>query len=427
MRTVSIGSTEARTEGALGVTSRLRKLLIACEHPLIAGLIAFIVYEEFALMFKGNVFQHANVHAYYNYLADAFLHGQLHLRVVPPSTHDLTYYHDHYYLYWGPMPAIMLMPFVALFGYAFSDSIFSIGIAAANVALMAVLLRLCGKRGIVQISPIQRACLVLFFAFGTVHLLLAPYSNVWSTDETVAFFFVLLAYIAAIGLTGPRAFFLTGLALTGALLTRNHVILTGVFPAAMLIYNHRSLGARRIAANLLLAASPILAGVGIIGLYDLARFGSPLDNGIAYHLMDKAFLNDYQRYGYFNVHYIPTNLYYQYIYYPFPIRHYSTMGGSLLLLSPVFFGAFWGVVRGRPQWLIGALVASILLTAIPILLLMGTGWVQFGPRYTLDFTVPLIVLTAIGIRRWPNRLVALLTFLSMAQYFIGVAWFGSLY
>ena len=208
------------------------------------------------------------------------------------------------------------------------------------------------------------------------------------------------------------------------MLTRNHLILTGVWPAAMLIYFHWSNGIRRLVGSLVLAASPIILGVVAIGVYDLVRFGSVLDNGIKYHLMDKAFISDFHQYGYFNLHYVPINVFYQYVFYPFPIRSTTSMGGSLFLLSPVFFGAFWAVIKGRPRWSVAALSGSIFLTATPILLLMGTGWKQFGPRYTLDFTVPLLLLTAIGIRKWPNWLLGACTFAAIAQYTVGTFWFG---
>jgi hypothetical protein len=51
---------------------------------------------------------------------------------------------------------------------------------------------------------------------------------------------------------------------------------------------------------------------------------------------------------------------------------------------------------------------------------MGTGWVQYGPRYTLDFTIPLLMLTASGVQNVPKRLIAWLTALSILQYIPGV-------
>jgi hypothetical protein len=50
---------------------------------------------------------------------------------------------------------------------------------------------------------------------------------------------------------------------------------------------------------------------------------------------------------------------------------------------------------------------------------MGTGWVQFGPRYTLDFTVPLLLMTAIGIEKWNALIPFFLSLISTFHYLIG--------
>jgi hypothetical protein len=96
------------------------------------------------------------------------------------------------------------------------------------------------------------------------------------------------------------------------------------------------------------------------------------------------------------------------------------MGSSLFLLSPVFFYAFRGIYSGYRNPNILALLISVLITSIPILLLMGTGWVQYGPRYTLDFTVPLLLLTASGLQGTSRRLLFWLVVISILQYIPGV-------
>ena len=136
--------------------------------------------------------------------------------------------------------------------------------------------------------------------------------------------------------------------------------------------------------------------------------------------MNDFFRGDYERYGFFNVHFIPINLYYQYIAYPFPLRADTLMGGSLFLLSPLFFGVFSAFKKPHSKLLVYALLASILVTNVPIILLMGTGFIQFGPRYTIDFTVPLLLLTALGIEHWKPIVSFLLALISAVQYFIGI-------
>lgn len=416
-------STDLRPVGVGLSWDWLRRAALLWEHPIASMVLALVLYSALAL-WHGALW-HTSAFAYYNYLAAALLHGQLHLTVLPPSTHDLSLFQGRYYLYWPPLPAVLLMPFVALFGVHFSDVAFTVGIAALNVALVALLLRYACLRRVIRLSRLQRGLLVLFFAAGTVHTTLAPNGRVWFTGEIVGFGCVALAYLAALSRTGRSAFALTGLALAGALLTRNHLVFAGLWPAWYLVDRHRAVGWRRLLNYTLAGSAPIILAVALLGAYDWLRFGNLLDNGIAYHQMDPVFVSDFRRYGAFSLHYLPINLFYQYVAYPFPLHATTFEGGSLFLLSPVFFAVFWGITRGRPRWSALVLLATILLVNIPILLLMGTGWVQFGPRYTLDFTVPLLLLTALGVRRWPIWLLALLVAISIMSYLIGTLYFAT--
>jgi hypothetical protein len=242
---------------------------------------------------------------------------------------------------------------------------------------------------------------------------------VWFFGQLVGFACVALAYIAALRWRGIAGFALAGMGIAGALLTRNHLVLAGLWPAWFLLREHWHLDWRRLISYTVTGLIPVIGAIVLLGMYNWARFGNPLDNGLEYHRMAPFFARDYQRYGAFHLHYLPTNLFYQFIAYPLPFRRSSTFGGSLLLLSPVFFAAFWAWRGGPRRASSSVLAATILLVAIPILLLMGTGWVQWGPRYTLDFTVPLLLLTAIGIRRWPRWLIAILTVVSIVHYVVG--------
>ena len=94
------------------------RAILIWEKPFAAALLTGLIFLGIAAI-VGIPWRLSNFH-YYNYLADAFLHGQLPLRLLPPTTQDLSFYQGQYYLYWGPLPAIILMPFVALFGVGFS-------------------------------------------------------------------------------------------------------------------------------------------------------------------------------------------------------------------------------------------------------------------------------------------------------------------
>lgn len=395
------------------------------EQPLFWFLFAFVTY--FVLTMSGGSPFRVGQNAYFNYLADAFLHGQLNLRLLPSNLHDLSFFNGQYYLYWPPMPAIVLMPFVAIFGVGFSDVFFNVILASANVATIAVLLRAADRKGLITLGASNRTALVFFFALGTVHVVLALFGKVWFTAQLLGFLFVALAYLCALELDGAISFLMAGIFMACAMLTRNHLLFTGIWPAYYLLSKNWD-NRPKMYGFALLALLPSLVMGSLFLAYNFARFGNPFDLGISYHSMSLFFVADYQKYGAFNVHYVPVNFYYQYIHYPilsiFQLNVDVYMGGSLFLLSPVFFFAFRGIFRGRSNPNAWMLMISILATSVPILLLMGTGWVQYGPRYTLDFTVPLLLLTAYGIPPASRRLLTWLIALSIMQYIPGVILFA---
>ena len=392
------------------------RFLGSFENPLVASALAFLVYVALST-WKGSPFR-VTPAAYFNYLADSFLHGQLYLRDLPPNLGDLSLFHGNYYLYWPPMPAVVLAPFVAIFGAHFSDVFFTIVLASVNVGVVAWLFRAAAHEGLVEDDPFSRALLVLFFAFGTVQIILAPLGRVWFTAQQIGFLFVGLAYLAALQWKGRSAFMVTGLLIACAMLTRNHLLFTGIWPAWHLLKKHWELRPRPYASFMLFLLPILTLGTLFLG-YNWARFGSPFELGLRYHEMNPIFEEDYQKYGAFHIHYLPTNFFYQYVRYPFPLTKEALMGGSLFLLSPVFFYIFPRIIfqnRSMDTWM---LLISILLTSIPILLLMGTGWTQFGPRYTFDFTVPLLLLTARGVQFSSKSLLGVLIAISIVHYLIG--------
>jgi hypothetical protein len=400
-----------------------KRFVMIWESPKSAVIAAFIVYSLFAFG-HGSPWLPSNT-AYFNHLADAFLHGQLSLISVPKVVLDLSYYNGRYFLYWPPLPALILTPFVAIFGVQFSDVIFTVIVAASNVAVVALVLRQSCHQRIIRMSKQRRGILVLFFALGTVHLTLAPFGRVWFTSQVIGFFFVTLAYLFCMSTRGYRAFTLTGLAISAALLTRNHLVLAGVWPAFYLIQQMRSWKLRSQLTHVMAALVPIVISIALLASYNWLRFGNVLENGISYHQMHSAFAADYLKYGYFNIHYVPVNLFYEFVFYPLPPRATTGQGGSLFLLSPVFFGAFWSLKRRSRNLSVLMLITTVALILIPILLLMGTGYFQFGPRYTLDFTLPLLLLTAIGTNDWSISTMFRLTIFSIVQYSIGTLWLSS--
>lgn len=399
--------------------SALERSLLLWNQPLPAMILAGIIFTGISA--TAGAPWRLSTAPYYNFLADALLHGQLHLRIIPENTIDLSFFQGRYYLYWGPLPALFSIPWVALFGTGASDVLQTLFFSALNVGVLAVVLKAAADRDVIRSTPVQRAMLVLFFALGTAYTPVTASGHVWQMAQVESILFAYLGYLAAFRLDHGKAFLFTGCAMAGVLLTRMSAVFIAFFLVWYLLRRHWHAGLRRLVAYCLLGILPVLFAVALIGLYNGLRFGNPLDNGVNYHMLSPYFAGDFSAYGLFNVHFIAENFYYTYLFYPYSFNPpgVTVRCGSLFLLSPLFFWAIVALWEHRKKMAPWMLLLSILLGNLPILLLMGPGSSLFGPRYTLDFIMPLLLLTALGMERLPIRFASLLTIVSILQYLLG--------
>jgi hypothetical protein len=397
----------------------LERMLLLWDKPLVAMILAGIIFTCISAT-AGSPWRLSTA-PYYNLLADAFLHGQLHLRIIPANTIDLSLFHGQYYLYWGPLPAILAIPLVALFGVNFSDVLQTLVYSAVTVGVLTITLKAANRQGVIRLSPTQRAILVLFFTLGTAYAPITEHGHVWQMAQVESILFIFLAYLVVFTLKNGQAFFFSGCAVAGILSTRNSAVLSAVFLVWYLFTRHQHLEKRRLFMYCLLGLFPVATTLILLGLYNYARFGNPIDMGINYHLMSPFFVSDFSKYGVFNVHFIPENIYYTYLYYPYSIYspHFSLRCGSLFLLSPLFFCAIYAVWKFRKKTITWILLLTIILANIPLLMLMGPGSGLLGPRYTLDFVMPLLLLTAMGMEHLHNKVSILLMAISIVQYLGG--------
>ena len=412
--------------GRLGNT--FYRSLLLFEQPMPAAILGGVIYLMFAM--TAGVPWRISPNPYYNYLADAFLHGQLNLRLIPTHTLDLSYYSGMYFLYWGPLPAILLMPVVALFGVGVSDILQSLIVGTINAGLFALLLRKACLSGVIDLSRTQRMLLVILFILGTPHTPLPAVGRVWELSSLLTVTFTLIAFLAAFSLEGRKAFVWTGIGIAGVMMTRISAVFIGVFLAWYLLRKYRSMSWNSLWKLSLAGLTPVLIAIALLAGYNWARFGSPLNNGLYYQLSGPDFIDNARQYGFFNLHYIWPNIYYQFLVYPFSLINgnfaVEGWGGSLFLLSPLFFAAPLALWQDRRNPITWVLLITILLLMIPLLVNIAPGTLQFGPRYTLDLIVPLFLLTALGIRRWPNWLVSTLVGIALLHYLVGALMYAHL-
>lgn len=394
-----------------------KQIILLFANPYKAFLIAFVVY--FLLSFVEKTPWAVSEYPYFNYLADAFLHGQFNFRLNPPSTHDLVLLNGNIYSYWAPFPDILFLPFIFIFGINFSDILFTILLASINVFLVDLLLIELEKKKIVFLDFFQRAILVIFFAFGTVQITLAPLGRIWFTALILGLTCILFSYVATIKFSGSKAFFLCGLGIAAAFATRMNLITVGIWPAFYLISTNWKKSRFELIRMCLIGLIPLSITIVMMGYYNFARFGSVFESGIRFHSMHVLFREDFTKYGLFNIYNVSKNFYYQFLAYPYlaksPLKLF--MGGSLFLMSPLFFLIF----RKNKNFdrNLFYLWVTFLVTNIPILMYFNSGFLQIGPRFSMDYLAPLILLTAAGMQSVRRPTLLLLVLISIFQYFIG--------
>jgi hypothetical protein len=341
-------------------------------------------------------------YAYFPELAEAFLAGRLWI-VPPPWVMDLTPHEGRWYVPFPPLPALLLVPWVALSGREGVNSVlFSTVLAAGATACIFVLLELAARRRWTQLQSLENLALTALFGFGSVQWVVAISGAVWHLGQEAALLcFALAAALAAAG----RSPVLVGGALALAMLARPNLVLglpllVGI--AAQILADagvrlRSREGLSRLARWTTLAALPLVAAGLALLAYNAARFGSPFDFGYTRQVLYDQHAAKLATLGWFNVRYVPENLFAMLL--ALPRWEAGRLvpdwaGMSLLVTTPALI-LLPQARRPRPL-VIGAWWAVALLL-VPLLTYYNTGYKQFGYRFSLDFMTPVMLLLAIAV------------------------------
>jgi len=333
------------------------------------------------------------------YLADAFLHGQLHNHEKAPNNNDWIHYEGKQYVSFPPVPAVCMLPFVAVFGIHFNDVVFTLFFAALNVLLMFLVLQMLVREKLSGMSVKDNLWLCALFGFGTVHYSCSVLGEVWFTAQVMGVSFTLLYILFA---TRARRPLLAGLFLALAFDTRVNLAFTAGYFVLQLFFPRKeddsfaAGGTKDILYKFGLFLAPILV-VGIAQMImNYVRFHNAFEFGHSY--LSGPAGGRIKEHGLFAYHYFEWNLRSLLLRLPvltgkFPFIGYNADGMSIFLTTPLFAGLFWP--RAKP-WLYPILWA----TAIPALLVplfyQNSGYVQFGYRFALDITPYLVMLLSVG-------------------------------
>jgi len=363
--------------------------------------------------------------AYFDLLADAWLHGRLYL-TDPGQTHDLTYYQGQWYVANPPMVAVLMVPWVKMYTVAGVNTVvFSILFGAANLALIFVILQSMSSRGWTKLSRGGNLWLTALFGFGTVHFYLSIVGKMWFMSQTVTVTFIALAVLFAISSQPP---WLVGMMLGFGIAARPNAglawLLVFGITAQLQVDTAGRLDFRELFRWTLLSAIPMAAGVAALLGYNYIRFDNFLDFGYLTENVADFMAGDLKKYGTFNVHFIRRNLQVMFVGMPEwdPICRRvvpQQQGMSMLLATPAM--AYLVKALRRSPWALGAWGTILAMIGL-ISTYYNTGAWQFGYKYMLDFAVPVVMLLALAAGKRVSWLFKVLIVLSIVINCIGVLW-----
>ena len=387
----------------------------AVRSPFAMALLVYVCAEiVLALSCPGD---RVTAHTPFNHfalLADAWLHGRLDLGGPPPDYtgfNDFAVYEGKYYVTFPPMPAVLILPLVALSRSvdAVQDGRFFIALAGLGPATVYLALdRLSSARLSVRTRG-ENLFLAFAFAFATVFWFTAVQGTVWFAAHVVAVVFAALYLYASVDARRPV---LAGLCLGCAIATRTPLFFAAPLFACELVRSARARSARGelfdprsgFLTRGIAFAAPLLAVLGLLAWHNQARFGSPFEFG--HRFLAIVWKTRIDKWGLFSVHYLGRNLGVMLTAMPFvgargTPPQINAHGLALTLTSPFFLWVLWPRIRGRTRVrsMYVALAVSALGVAIPDLLYQNSGWIQFGYRFSNDFAVFLVAMIAVGGRK----------------------------
>lgn len=368
---------------------------------LAAAGVAFVVF----CAFSADMLLRQSAAPHFVHQAAGWLEGRLSIPGEPPNLNDWVRIGNAWYVSFPPFPAALMLPFVALHGLAFNDVFFTVCLAALNVGLLVALFRALRREGEHERTDREILLLAGFFAFGSVYFYSSIRGEVWFTAHVVGVGLTLLYLLAALRGRWP---ILAGLALGLAAITRANLLFAfPFFLLEVLLPEGRVTEWRGVPQRLrerwssllrfALAASAILA---LAAAFNHARFGSFGEFG--HSLLYNNRVNERVRqFGLFHPTFLADNLRAAFLLLPTvslsPLRiGFDGNGMSMLLTTPLLalipFPA-------RASRLTLALAVTAAAVALPGLLYMNNGWLQFGYRFSNDYLPYLFLLLALGGRR----------------------------
>jgi hypothetical protein len=348
------------------------------------------------------------------YVAQSALHGHLDSDKLKGAV-DIVDMNGRYYIAVGPLQLLPYLPFAfftALQGVTRYIVCLAFAIPAALLSLP--LARAYGARGA------DAFWIAISTSFGSLLFFVTVFGNMYWLAHAESFLALTIFLLEWAGRKRPLVL---GASIAFSFVARPTTALALVPFGLVLLWQHRQRVAL-VVRDVVLVGAPILLAIGFYAWFNWLRFGSPLETGYAISYLSQPSLEARREMGLFSLAQIPENIRLAFLLPPSLIGHFpfispSKFGMSMLLVSPALFTAIWAGFRDRTALLLWIAAG---LVAVPVFLYYGGGYVQYGFRYSLDFTPFLVALMAIGSRRWigwPERALVLAGVASVA---FGIVW-----
>ena len=389
-------------------------------------LLIFVVSFFALACFSGPRFLRQSAAPHFVYQAKSFLEGRLDLDPeVLPNLEDWacvrevggtkrrctgpTLPTDRWYVSFPAFPAVVMLPFVAVNGYQFNDTSFGVSLGALAITLFYALARSLARRGDLHRTEQEALALAGVLGFGTLLFYCSIRGEVWFLAEVLGVVLTCLYVRAATGAARPV---LAGVLWSMATLTRTPLVFTGLYfllevltpgPTGRLEQLRQAL---RQPLGLLKPVLRFAAGAAPLAVlamaFNVARFGSPGEFGHSF-LYDNRVNADIDAHGLFSTVYVARNLQAAFFMLPriqlSPFQlGYDPRGLSMLVTMPWLVLLVFPRTRPRLHWPVWLTVA---VTALPGLFYQNTGYMQFGFRFSLDYTPYLVLL--LGLSGWSFR------------------------
>lgn len=315
-------------------------------------------------------------------LADAFNNGRIYIEGDIPWLEKIPISQDKFFVANPPMPAIIAMVPVYLFGNDLQQQHVSF-VLGALIIFVTFLISLKIKSD--KKLAIWSSILV---GFGTINWFLITVGSTWYIAQVTAQLFLLIAIYILI--TGGRPF-LMGLFLGFAYFSRIPVILT----LPLFLINLK----KPYFKNAVFLSIGILPSIVLNMIYNYLRFGVVWD--IGYTLIPGISSEPWYSKGVVHFDYILDHLKIIFTSLPefsneFPYFKPSLFGYAIWFTTPAFIFSLFNKMKDKIIW---SSWLSISLVSLLIFSHGSTGFTQFGYRFAADFYPILIFLTILGVSR----------------------------